>query len=1236
MLQRWQDLCRTFTPEGLVKLLRFAAPSFRPTNNPLDDLVDDDSFGDAVQIGEIELPDAQSLTVVSVRVKRELTARSGKKKQYDAAKRVLKHGNHDAGIFAFYDDTGCFRFSLVTVTYHGTHRRFSTFRRYTFFIDPHLPNKTFLQQMQHSNFSGLQGILETFSIEAVSDEFYKEFKNIHDKLTAGVKGTDDTVLKQDFALLFAIRIIFLGFVQKKGWLGNNTKFLQDYWREYSQSRSNNSFYKDWLEQLFFEAFSAPPGQKTSFGDFFSEETRRALSEAPYLNGELFKRKQHVDDKGLWISDAQIGEFFDFLFQYNFTIEENELYDEELELNPEFLGIIFERITNKDQGAVYTPREEVDLMCRLALVKWLEQTTGIEKTDLYRLFFREYGAEQRYDEYQKQGDFSAVQIRTLIEHLENVTVCDPAAGSGAFEVGMMQVLEQVLENLYSRNNTPEDLKGRVPSPFERRKAIIARSLYGVEVKPWAVWINQLRLWLALFVDMPPEAKSASEPLLPNLTFKVRVGDSLVQRIGTKTFPVKGDANLPHVLREKIGELKQRKTEFFYNENKDQTAIVREELALFASTLDYEIKELQKKINELREYSKEQLSLFKTDFEHVQPDFSERIELQINGLNEEMRAIEVQKRSLKDERPFIWSIEFPEIFFDRGGFDIIIGNPPYLRQEEISDPNGVLETSAYKDALLEMLRIDYPDYFAKSPYERHEFKTGRKPSGRSDLYTYFYVRSLRLLNRTGVHVFICSNSWLDVAYGAWLQEFFLRQAPLYLVIDNHARRSFARADVNTVITVAGAPMGVGRDHIVRFVALKKPFEEVVQSDKLLSIEGATSTLRDESFRVLPVPTRELLSAGCEVVQHRDESQGNSGSLVGLFQEEPPSDQDSPSLYSTSQPRTPTSLLGKYVGEKWGGHYLRAPDIFFTILERGKDKLVRLGDIAEVRFGIKTGANDFFYLEPVCSGSRPGLLRVRNGAGWEGEIEKEFLKPVIKSPQECRSIVIKPEELKYHLFMCHESKKSLKGTRALEYIRWGERVQVEVKQGSKRGTKIKGFHNVSSVRERRIWWDLGNRQPPQGIIPCSFRKVFGVYLNPFKVYTDKRLYEFYGNDHVLLQLNSSLFPLLLELETRSYGGGGGPIDATVEEIKGISVIDEVMFPESVTKKFMHRKTDDIFTECGINPQSEIPISEQDPNPLPDRKALDDIVFDALGLTAEERKEVYRAVCQLVWERISKARSV
>lgn len=1219
LYRQWENLCRTFTPGELASILRSAAPVFRPVQVSFDDyLIKDDIFNKADGIGVIELPDAQSVIVGVVGLQGELTARTSKRKQYDLVKRILKAGNHNAGIFAFHDGAGRFRLSLVTVTYHGTRRQFSTFRRYTFFVDPESPNKTFLLQMRQADFSTLSNILEIFSLEAVSDGFYNEFKPMFDDIAQAVQGTGEEGLRQDFALLFTIRIIFLGFVQKKGWLNSNIKFLQTFWDEYRQSEGSDTFYKEWLRPLFFEALSSPPGRKVAYGSApFSKETQEALQMFPHLNGELFKPKQDVDDRGLWIPDEQISNYFDLLFQYNFTIEENELYDEELELNPEFLGIIFERLTNMDQGAVYTPREEVDLMCRLALVKWLEQTAEMGREDLYRLFFREAGTGEAYDEYQKQGDFSPAEIRTLIELLERVTVCDPAAGSGAFEVGMLQVLDQVLENLYSRNNTPEDLKKSAPGSFERKKAIIAATLYGVEVKRWAVWINHLRLWLTLFVDMPDNSKSSIDPLLPNLAFKVRTGDSLVQRVGDRTYPVQGHAGLPAGVKRKITQLKEKKRDFFYNKSSDYRTIEHEEFSVFQAVLDAEIAERRDQIRGMYRPDPEQGTLFQTGYVQTELDFSEENEPQRSALEAEIAELQARKHSLKMERPFIWSIEFAEVFYARGGFDIIIGNPPYVRQEMITDPNGTLAPGGYKDALLEMVRLDFPDYFTPSRDRPDRFRAGRKPSGRSDLYTYFYIRSLRLLNPRGVHVFICSNSWLDVGYGAWLQEFFLRRVPLHFVIDNHARRSFARADINTIITVASAPGEVNVNHSVRFVAFKQPFENVVLSDNLLEIEQAATTFRNDRFRVFPITVNELLQEGLET------------------------DPDSPLSDGEEETQMNFAQSGSYVGDKWGGKYLRAPDIFFTILEKGKGKLARLGEIATVRRGFTTGANDFFYLQPLGPGSQRGLLRVRNAAGWEGEIEEEFLKPVIKSPRECISIVVELEDLENLIFMCNKNESEIKDTKALEYIKWGESVRITIRQGTEKGEMVTGYHSLRTAKCREPWWDVGiSRAPDLFMIKGPWNRHF-VIANFAKAYCDQQLYGITLTQNVVANFmgyisNTTLSGIFFELEGR-HNFGEGILWLAAYEIKNIRVLKDVQAVEhEAVTHFLRRPIKNIFDECGIDPRSDIPIAEQEPDPLPDRKALDDIVFDALDLTEEERKEVYRAVCRLVWERISKARSV
>ncbi len=1187
-----QVLIQNFTPAALTRFLRTAAPTFRPHPESLNGYLQaDQPFDQAQQLGVIELPDAQTVLVAAVHMTRELTSRSGKRVQYDLAKALIKAHNSNAGIMAFYDDAGHFRFSLITAHYYGTRRRFSNFRRYTFFVAPEAANKTFINQIGRASFASMDAILRAFSLEAVSDAFYKEFKPHFDAIARSVGGEAiDADQREDFALLFVIRVIFLGFVQKKGWLGDDARFLQAYWDEYQAAGpGDDSFYRAWLEPLFFEALNAPPGRKVSYGHApFSAATQEALQMAPYLNGELFKRKQEVDDAGLWIPDAQIGKFFDFLFQYNFTVEENELYDEELELNPEFLGIIFERLTNKDQGAVYTPRVEVDLMCRLALVKWLEKVTPCQRADLYHLFFREAGTGEAYDEYQRQGDFSPAELRELIARLESVTVCDPAAGSGAFEVGMMQVLDQILGNLYTRNNTPADLKAQAPTPFARKKAIIAASLYGVEVKRWAVWINHLRLWLSLFVDMPDEDRRSFKPLLPNLTFKVRTGDSLVQRVGDKTFPVQEHAALPSTVKRKITILKQRKRDFFYNERDSYAAIAQEELEVFRAILDAEVDARRAEIRKLLAPKPKQDALLDLGPEQAEMDLAATTAERREALEAEIAELQAQKRALQDERPFIWSIEFAEVFFDGGGFDVIIGNPPYVRQEDIRDPYGHLSPKEYKAALREMALLDFPGYFAKSKADTSTFKRGRKPSGRSDLYTYFYVRSLRLLNPQGVHVFICSNSWLDAGYGTWLQEFFLRRAPLHFVIDNHARRSFASADVNTVITVAGAPGQAQRDKLYKFVAFKQPFEDVVLSDNLLQIERATTTTRDEVARVYSITPQALLAEGREAT-------GGAGLKSG----------------------------GKYVGDKWGGKYLRAPDIFFTILEKGAHHSCLINDLVEGERYLNTGGADGFFLVNDFS-DNGGYYLIRN-ADFSGEVEKRYWRPTIRNITK-RFKCIRIVATDALCLVVQESDTSKFSSRLKEYIAWGEE---------------QGFHKRSGTKTRKPWF-RPTRQMLRGaeiILPRSFNDTFVIYQNPER-HLSLRFYRLHPKveETEILIANFNSTPFWLIFETLGKKNlGQGVLNFSMASFLNLRI--PIIFDANLKDKLQalsERQIENIYTECGIDPDSDIPIAEQEPQPLPDRKALDDIVFDALNLTPDERKEVYRAVCQLVWDRLNKAKSV
>ena len=1166
------DLISNFSIQKLEDFFRSASDSFAPERENLSRYISHDDgemhFQNVTRTGEICFPTQERLIVCVVSCANELTSRSGKKRQYELAKKILKENVLDAGIFVFFDANGHYRFSFIKANYFGPRRKFTSFKRYTFFVSQGQTNKTFVNQFIKADFTSIDKITDIFSIEAVSNDFYNEFSSVFAELSQNVVCEPSVTAqeREDFALLFVIRIIFLGFVQKKRWIGQNEHFLADYLCEYKSSGDpENSFYLRWLKPLFFEALNSPPGSKVAYGNNrFSPDTEKSLQMAPFLNGELFKQVPGLDDIGYSIPDMQVEKFFNFLAQYNFTIDENTIADEELELNPEFLGIIFERLVNQEDGAVYTPRTEVDFMCRIALVKWLEKNSACGKKDLYRFLFRELGSGDESEEDQHQGDFSPREMKDLHGLLSGVTVCDPAAGSGAFEVGMLHVLHDALDNLESRPHFPEDIQ-KLDS-FERKKEIIANTLYGVEVKKWAVWINQLRLWLTLFIDMPEDFRMSREPLLPSLGFKVRCGDSLVQRVGGRLFPVRGDAQIGETAKRRLKNLQKHKYDFFFNRGKTYEFVRQEEYQVFRTILEEEIKQKETTLAQLRGIAMGQEGQVGLGFAEDQTVIKDRsLSLnreRISELEKEADELRLECRKLVADHPFVWNIEFAEIFFERGGFDIVIGNPPYVRQESIDDPLGKVSTAAeYKTLLKQMVVLDFPAHFG----------SGRSIDGKSDLYTYFYIHSLRILNPKGIHVFICSNSWLDVGYGAWLQEFLLRNVPVYFIFDNQAKRSFANVAVNTVITVMGAHDENAHflENLIRFVSIRKSFEESVFSENLLVVEGNRGRYSDDTLRVITRSAKELLEEGM------------------------------------SEPEEETNIISeKYSGNKWGGKYLRAPDVLFSILD--KSNLIRLNSIINISYGVKTGANEFFFPNEV------NILKYNL---------QEYLRKIVNKTSLLNNYFLDIQQTGKILII----NKSSISKKLREYVNWGE---------------SKEFHRRASLSSRGdSWFSITSFFETQIILPqFYFKRFFSVYSSEPVGITNAfwGVVDTCGNPqkNILLFLNSVFYFLQLELFGRTNLGEG------VLTVYGTD-FSNIVFPKNLLDKgeidfLINRKLQDIFCECGINPESDVPISEQEPDPLPDRAALDKVVFDALALSEEERKDVYRAVCQLVWDRISRARSV
>jgi hypothetical protein len=706
-----------------------------------------------------------------------------------------------AGVVLLHDQEGNYRLGYIELLYQGRRKPRPLGR--SLLVRKGAPNKTARQRLQilaqkAEDFQPvtLEDLREALSVEAVTEAFYREFVRVFEEdLVPGARGVPEE-RKRDFVLAFVARTLFVAFVAKRGWLGGREDFLPWLFRRYRQEGGKGgNFYRDWLKPLFFQAFRAPPGRKPNAFAHLPPDVRGVYEGVPYLNGELFREKERLDLPEALLTDEAVERFYDFLFAYNFTVEENTAYEADLELNPELLGLILERLVNavgvegkaSELGAHYTPRTEVDLICRLALAERLYRE-GLPLEKAYALLNGEV------------EELSQEERETAKRLLLDVKVLDPSVGSGAFLVGMLQVLEEAL-----------DLLGE-PRTLERKKRLL-QNLHGVDVLSWAVWMAELRLWLAYFLELPEEEKNSLAPLLPSLGLKVVRGDSVVQVVGEHSVPTRLDLDPKLMRKEKVKRameaLLEAKEGYFYNRGVTQKEVREREKAFVLAVLD-------------EMYGTGQGSLG------------------LGGVRSSVDAYLADRKALEEalqseNRPFLYLVDFAEITVGRGGFDIVVGNPPYVRQEEIQDPTGRREARDYKALLQEEAWKDVKRLLPKRDAEAFP-----RPPGRADLYVYFYARTLALLRPKGVHAFVVSNSWLDVQYGAWLQRVFLEVAPLRHVIENRVKRSF-RADVNTVITVAHAPepgKKVPGDWPVLFVAVKSPFEEVNLLEELLEAQKGVS--------------------------------------------------------------------------------------------------------------------------------------------------------------------------------------------------------------------------------------------------------------------------------------------------------------------------------------------------------------------------------------------------------------
>ena len=1031
---------------------------------------------------------------------------------------------------------------------------------------------------------------KAFSVERVTEEFFERYKEIFFKLRDELhKQRIPSKESHEFTLQFLNRIMFIYFISKKNWL-EKPKFIDWLWSSYKGlgKFNSNEFYEKWLKQVFLKAFNNRANEIKGLPD----EVVNVISNVPYLNGGLF-RENDLDNLKVQISDGMFRKFLEFFESYNFTIKEDMPLESEVAVDPQMIGYVYESLANvaeeiydrNDLGIFYTPRVEVDFMCRRSLVEYLSKNLSeIPKEKLYRLVFDLLEEKDKTENW-----FTKENLwRRLEDTLNNLSVVDPACGSGAFLVGMLNVVSDIYRMVYKH-------VGGSLTDFALKNRVIQYSLYGVDVMPWAIHAAELRLWLQLIVETDFKKEELRQhPLLPNLNLNLRVGDSLVQEIGGISFNLRTNNLKPH-LKRKLEDLKQEKRKYFENSStakfKTPEEVRDEEIRLFEGIIDERIESLEADIqvyeNDIKIANSQSNLAGELIIDEKKVKESEQ---KTETNNKEIKKLKSVKQHLKDpeKKPFVWDIDFAEIFAEKNGFDIVIGNPPYVRQEMISPPNKLKsevtteEKKEYKDKLIESVKERFPVL--------------KDVGKRSDYYIYFYFHGLSLLNNNGTFCFITSNSWLDVEYGKALQEFLCKYVPITAIYDN-PKRSFTHADVNTIIALFGAPEAKQRSlgdwfngvtggnekvwpnikSVAKFAMFKKPFEEVLSSQNLVNIEnvkvkekgkGITDLVKNvvstNNYRIFPTLQEDLLEDGWEYPENYKNGRFKSGS---------------------------------YEGNKWGGKYLRAPDIFYTVLNKGS--FVPLSRLGKLRRG--------YIPQPF------GLYLLQKNEIEISNLERNNLLPVFSSPKEFKKITLS-ESNRYLLVFDHLSE--IENSRTYEWFKT-----------RKKDLKVKDRGNFG----------LGRREHSQIVIVRTPSDRHIVFLNEgLSVVDHVEFLTKVDPKPICAALNSTIYILFREIYGRA-SLGLGTLKFEVMDAKKLPFIDVELDNEKlkdVLSNISKREMLSVFEEMGM--EQDTPIREQEPNPLPDRAELDSIIFDELGLTKEERKEVYWSVCELVKQRLDKARSL
>nr|WP_302578494.1 TaqI-like C-terminal specificity domain-containing protein [Methanobrevibacter arboriphilus] len=730
----------------------------------------------------------ENIAFYAVKLKKQTSRDRARVMQRNLIGKLLDEYKRDSALVAFYnDEQDDWRFSFVKVDYEidnesfETKKTFSSAKRYSYLIGPQEPNHScksrFLGYLiDETQTITIEQMYDIFSVEKVTNEFFEKYNGLFNKLKKSLDGIvkKDEVVKfefekksietADFAKKLLGQIVFIYFLQKKQWLGvsyekeygnGSKKFFEETYEYYKNNKDKyNNFFDDIVEPLFYDALNVQRDR-----DYF----KLLDCKIPFLNGGLFDTINDYDwiKTSIKLEDSIFEEIIKTFNRFNFTIKEDEPLEKEVAVDPEMLGKVFENLLEsgdrKAKGAFYTPREIVHYICQKTLINYLKNNIEVPEDTISEFIEKGYklidSIIRQQEEIEKgvRKKFVGKNLEVLSEHseillklLNDVKVVDPAVGSGAFPVGMMNEIVNAKTILLL-------LKGKQEiNNYELKREIIENSLYGVDIEYFALDVAKLRFWLSLIVD--EESVEEIRPL-PNLDHKLMCGNSLIEEFeGVQLF----DKSLLN------GKSTQIDLNRFYNESQ--------------TVLD-DLRRLQKRFfNEENPNNKRNLK------KEIDEKEWSLIEHTLEEKGNERSLEELEKYKKTNSKPFfVWELYFSEVFQrDNPGFNIVIGNPPYVRQTKIKE---------------------FKPYF-NSHYQTY--------ASEADLYVYFFEKGLNVLNNRGSLGYICSNMYTRTKYGKKLRN-FMSNYQITNFNDYTGEKVFETATVDSSVIIINK-YGNGKDILV----------------------------------------------------------------------------------------------------------------------------------------------------------------------------------------------------------------------------------------------------------------------------------------------------------------------------------------------------------------------------------------------------------------------------------------